>query len=185
MCNRVKSNKFVSLQIRSTLEDSFENFSIYGFALDYPGESRVEFNSKSRRESGDVVFHLPDKVDRVRIFLSWGELEKVSKRFKTTEEHADFSLDAMKKGKNVKNFERLSRDTISIHNHRSCVNKVKFAERSLGLTGGKDIPREAYSLHVHCPKSNRYFVLYTMTPGNSEGRYDRIMESMRESFDCH
>lgn len=167
------------------MTNSFENFSIYGFSLDYPEESRVEFNSKGRRESGDVVFHLPDKVDRVRIYLSWGDLEKVSKRFPTTEEHADFSLDAMKKGKNVKNFERVSRDTLSLHNHKVSVNKVKFDERSAGLTGSKNIPREAYSLHVHCPKSNRYYVLYTMTPSGSGGRYDRIMDSMRNSFQCH
>ena len=185
MCNRVKSNEFVSLQSRWTVKDSYENFSIYGFSLDYPEECRVEFNSKSRRESGDVVFTFPDKVDRVRIFLSWGELEKVSKRFQTTEEHAEFSLDAMKKGKNVKNFERVSRDTLPLHNHRGSVNKVKFDERSVGLIGSKDIPRQAYSLHVHCDKSNRYFVLYTMTPRNSESRYDRIMDSMRDSFRCH
>jgi hypothetical protein len=185
MCNRVKSNEFVSLQTRSTVKDSFETFSIYGFSLDYPEECRVEFNAKSRRESGDVVFHFPDKVDRVRIFLSWGDLEKASKRFHTTEEHAEFSLDAMKKGKNVKNFERVSRDTLSLHNDRGSVNKVKFDERSVGLIGGKDIPREAYSLHVHCTKSNRYFVLYTMTPRSSEGRYDRIMDSMSSSFKCH
>ena len=167
------------------MKDSFENFSIYGFSLDYPEESRVEFNAKSRRESGDVVFHLPDKVERVRIFLSWGDLEKVSKRFQTPEEHAEFSLDAMKKGKNVKNFERISRDTLSLHNHSGSVNKVKFDERSVGLTGSKNIPREAYSLHVHCAKSNRYFVLYTMTPSGSGGRYDKIMDSMRDSFKCH
>ena len=185
ICNRVKSNELVSLQPRSAVKDSYENFSIYGFSLDYPEECRVEFNAKSRRESGDVVFHFADKADRVRIFLSWGELEKVSKRFQTTEEHAEFSLDAMKKGKNVKNFERVSRDTLSLHSHRGSVNKVKFDERSVGLTGSKNIPREAYSLHVHCTESNRYFVLYTMTPRSVETRYDRIMDSMTSSFRCH
>lgn len=167
------------------MKDSFENFSIYGFSLDYPEECRVEFNSKSRRESGEVVFRFPDKADRVRIFLSWGELEKISKRFQTTEEHADFSLDAMKKGKSVRNFERVSRDTLSLHNHKASVNRVKFDEKSVGLIKGKDVPREAYSLHVHCAKSNRYFVLYTMTPRNSEARYDMIMDSMGNSFKCH
>ncbi|MGP8128852.1 MAG: hypothetical protein ACLP9D_13735 [Candidatus Bathyarchaeia archaeon] len=185
MCNRVKSNEFVSLQTRSTVQDSYENFSIYGFSLDYPEECRVEFNAKSRRESGDVVFHLPDKTDRIRIFLSWGDLEKILKRFQTTEEHAQFSLDAMKKGKNVKNFERVSRDTLTLHSHKGSLNKVKFDERSVGLIGSKNIPRTAYSLHVHCDKSNRYFVLYTMTPSSNDGRYDRIMDSMRNSFKCH
>jgi hypothetical protein len=163
------------------VKDPFENFSIYGFTVDYPEECRVEFNAKSRRESGDVVFHFPDKA---RIFLSWGELEKVSKRFKSTEDHAEYSLDAMKKGKNVKNFERVSRDTLDLH--KGAVNRVRFDESAPGLFArSKTIPREAYSVHVHCEKSKRYFVLYTMTLSNSEGAYDRIMGSMKNSFKCH
>lgn len=155
---------------------------MYGFTIDYPEDCRVEFNSKSRREAGDVVFRLPENI---RIFLSWGELEKVSKRFGSPEEHANYSLDAMEKGKNVKNFERVSGDSIRFHNHRSSLNKVRFDEKTLSLFArGKDIPREAYSLHVHCDKSKRYFVLYAMAPAN-EVRFEKIMESMRESFKCH
>jgi len=164
------------------LNSAFENFSMYGFAIDYPSECRVEFNSKSRRENGDVVFRFPENV---RIFLSWGELEKVSKRFPSAEEHANYSLDAMKNGKNVKNFERVSRDTIPMYSHNSSVNKVKFEEKAPRFfPGSKDIAREAYSFHLHCDKSNRYFVLYTMAPAN-DTRFDRIMESMQQSFKCH
>ena len=155
---------------------------MYGFSVDYPEECRVEFNSKSRRESGDVAFRFPENT---RIFLSWGELEKVTKRFNSAEEHANYSLDAMKKGKNVKNFERVSRDTISVRSHRASVNKVKFDEKEMRfIPGSKDLPREAYSFHVHCDKSNRYFVIYTMSPAN-ETRFSRIMDSMRDSFKCH
>jgi hypothetical protein len=155
---------------------------MYGFTIDYPEDCRVEFNSKSRREAGDVVFRLPENI---RIYLSWGELEKVSKRFASPEEHANYSLDAMEKGKNVKNFERVSRDSIRLHSHRSAVNKVRFDEKTLTLFArGKDLPREAYSLHIHCDKSKRYFVLYTMAPAK-EIRFEKIMESMRESFKCH
>jgi hypothetical protein len=155
---------------------------MYGFTIDYPEDCRVEFNSKSRREAGDVVFRLPENI---KIFLSWGELEKVSKRFGSPEEHANYSLDAMEKGKNVKNFERVSRDSIRLHSHKSSVNKVRFDEKTLTLFArGKDMPREAYSLHVHCDKSKRYFVLYTMAPAN-DVEFHKIMESMTESFKCH
>jgi hypothetical protein len=165
------------------MNSDFENFSMYGFAIDYPEVCRVEFNSKSRREAGDVAFRFPDSV---RIFLSWGELEKVSQRFSSAEEHANYSLDAMKRGKRVKNFERVLRDTTTLHNHKTSVNKVRFEEERLKLFGrGKDISREAYSLHVHCDKSKRYFILYAMAPVNDEVRLDRIMESMTESFKCH
>jgi len=166
-----------------SLESDFENFSMYGFAIDYPEVCRVEFNSKSRREAGDLAFRFPDSA---KIFLSWGELEKVSKRFGTAHEHADFSLEAMKKGKNVKNFEQVSRDTVPLHSHHTSVNKVRFDEKAVKLFGrGKDIPREAYSLHVHCDQTNRYFVLYTMAPASGDLRIERIMQSMRESFRCH
>jgi len=165
------------------LQNAFENFSMYGFTIDYPEECRVEFNSKNRREAGDIVFRFPGEN---RIFLSWGDLEKVSKRFGSPEEHANYSLDAMKKGKNVKNFEKLSHDTISIRNHDSPLNKVSFDEKALRfLPGSKDIPREAYSLHVHCDESKRYFVLYTMASASDQGKFNRIMESMTQSFKCH
>ena len=169
--------------MNAMLKNEFENFSMYGFSINYPDVCRVEFNSKSRRETGDMSFKFPDSA---RIFLSWGELEKVSKRFGSPEEHANFSLDAMKKGKNVKNFERVSRDTMPLHSHNTSVNKVRFDEKALKVFGrGKDIPREAYSLHVHCDKSNRYFVLYTMAAVDDERKFERIIESMRQSFNCH
>jgi hypothetical protein len=158
---------------------------MYGFAIDYPDVCRVEFNSKSRREAGDVAFRFPDSA---RIFLSWGELEKVSKRFASAEEHANYSIDTMKQGKKVKNFERVLRDTAMLQDHKTSVNKVRFEEKTVKLFGrGKDILREAYSLHVHCDKSRRYFVLYSLAPVNVNGevRFDRIMESMTESFKCH
>ena len=165
------------------MNSGFEKFSMYGFAISYPDVCKVEFNSKSRRETGDVAFRFPDSS---KIFLSWGELERVSKRFASVEEHADFSLDAMKKGKNVLNFERVSRDTIVLHGHKTSVNKVRFDEKTLKFLGrGKDIPREAYSFHVHCDESSRYFVVYSMAPVDGKVRFDAIMESMRESFKCH
>jgi len=168
--------------LSSKLNTAYEKFRMYGFSIDYPQECQVEFNSKSRREAGDVVFRFPENV---RIFLSWGELDKVTKRFNSAEEHANYSLDAMKKGKNVTNFERVSRDTIPMHSHKGYLNRVKFDEKGIKfLPGSKDVPREAYSLHVHCDDSKRYFVLYTMMPAN-EVRFSRIMESMRESFKCH
>jgi len=164
------------------MKSDFEEFSMYGFRVEYPEECRVEFNSKSRREVGDVAFRFPENT---RIYLSWGDLEKVAKRFNSAEEHANYSIEAMKKGKNVKNFEHVHRDIIPVHSHKASLNKVKFDEKGVRfIPGSKDLPREAYSFHVHCDKSNRYFILYGMMPAN-EARFSRIMESMQESFKCH
>lgn len=166
------------------MKDNFERFSMYSISVDYPNDSRVEFNSKGKRDTGDVAFHLPE---RVRIFLSWGDLEKVSKRFNSVQEHAEYSINAMKKGKNVRNFEKVSTDSVEVNTHRAALNKVKFDEMvaSIPFAGKKALQREAYSLHVHCEESKRYFVLYSMAPSDSQGRYDKTMTAMVESFKCH
>lgn len=167
----------------SRVGSAIEKFSMYGFSIDYPDGCRVEFNSKSRREAGDVAFQLPEKIG---IFLSWGELEKVTKRFDSAEEHAAYSLETMKNRKKVRNFERVSHDIITLNDHNSSVNRIRFGYKATRLfPGGKNIPWEAYSLHVHCDKSRRYFVLYTMAPASEEARFDKLMESMRDSFSCH
>jgi hypothetical protein len=172
------------LSYEITVKDNFERFSMYSISIDYPNDSRVEFNSKGRREVGDVAFHLPEKV---RIFLSWGELEKVSKRFNSVQEHAEFSLNSMKKGKNVRNFEQVFTDSVAVNTHKGTLNKVKFEEMIPGLpfAGKKVLQREAYSLHVHCDESKRYFVLYTMAPSDAQGKYDKTMTAMVDSFKCH
>ena len=166
------------------MKDNFERFSLYRISIAYPNDSRVEFNSKGRRETGDVAFHLPEKI---RIFLSWGELEKVEKRFSSVQEHADYSINAMKKGKHVANFEQTSKDSVTVNTHKAALNKVKFDEMvsTLLFAGKKPLQREATSLHVHCSDSNRYFVLYTMTPGDIEGKYGKTMTKMIDSFRCH
>ncbi len=164
------------------MEQEFEHFSIYGFSIEYPKDSRVEFNPKSRRVEGDIVFHFPD---RVKIFLSWGDLEKASK-FPTVQEHADHSLQRIKKAGNVKNFERISHDSITINSHDGAYNRAKFEEVSVGfLSGRRRNPREANSVHVHCPESSRYFVIYALLPAGGTYDYDRTFTKMANTLQCH
>lgn len=161
----------------------FERFSVYGFSIDYPNVCRVEFNPKSRREAGDIVFHFPDKV---KTFLSWGELEKATKNFQTVEKHAEHSLETMKKSGNVKNFVRVSHDSITVHSHKGAFNRVRLEEVTVGFfTGKRTAPRETYSVHVHCPGSSRYFVVYTMIPSNMEMEYEKSLMTMANSLKCH
>jgi hypothetical protein len=129
-----------------------------------------------------VVFHFPDKV---KIFLSWGDLEKAVKSFHTVEEHADHSLNAVKKSGNVKKFERVSRDTLSLYSHKGVYSRVRLEEMTVGfLTGRKSIPRDAYSVHVHCQDSSRYFVIYTLIYGGTEG-HEKTLMTMANSIKCH
>ena len=47
------------------------------FSMDYPEVCRIEFNPKSMKQKGDVVFHFPD---REKIFVSWGKLDVAQKK---------------------------------------------------------------------------------------------------------
>ncbi len=164
------------------MEQELERFSVYGFSIEYPKDSRVEFNPKSRRLAGDIVFHFPD---RVKIFLSWGDLEKAAK-FPTVQEHADHSLQRIKKAGNVKSFERISHDSIRINSHEGAYNRAKFEEVSVGFfSGRKRNPREADSVHVHCPESSRFFVVYALLPTGGTYDYDRTFRKMANSLECH
>ena len=68
-------------------EPEFETFSVYKFSMNYPPICRVEFNPKTRREAGDIVFHFPDpdrpRAPTEKVFLSWGALDKATKKFPT------------------------------------------------------------------------------------------------------
>ncbi len=165
------------------MEQGFEQFSVYGFSIDYPEDSRVEFNPKSRHGEGDVVFHFPDKV---KIFLSWGDLGKVLKSFPTVEEHANHSLNRVKTARNVKDFERLSHDSFRIQSHEGVYNRAKFEEIAVGLfTGKRKSPREAHSVHVHCPNSSRFFVIYALLPSGPTYDYGKTFTVMAGSLRCH
>ncbi len=165
------------------MEQDSEQFSVYGFSIDYPRDSRIEFNPKTRRGEGDVVFHFPD---RVKIFLSWGDLEKAIKTFGTVEEHADHSLKRIKSAGNVKSFERISHDSIRVNSHQGAYNRAKFEEVTVGFFSGKrKSPREAHSVHVHCPESSRYFVVYALLPTGGTYDYEKTFTKMAKSLKCH
>jgi hypothetical protein len=144
------------------MDPDFERFSVYGFSISYPKEARIEFNPKTRRGEGDIVFHFPDKT---RIFLSWGDLEKAKKSFKTVDEHAAHGLNRVKTARNVKNFELISKESLGINSHQGAYNRARFEEVKVGFIGGKGkSSQEAHSIHIHCTESARYYVVYGLLP---------------------
>ncbi|MGD0175220.1 MAG: hypothetical protein ABSC50_00140 [Candidatus Bathyarchaeia archaeon] len=165
------------------MDPDFERFSVYGFSIDYPKEARIEFNPKSRRGEGDVVFHFPDKT---KIFLSWGDLEKAKKSFGTVGEHADHGLNKVKTARNIKSFELISHDTVSINSHQGAYNRAKFEEVAVGFLGGRSkSPREAHSIHVHCAESSRYYVVYALLFIGGTYDYAKAFTKMAKTLKCH
>lgn len=163
--------------------ENFERFSVYGFSIDYPKVCRIEFNPKSRREAGDVVFHFPD---REKLFVTWGALEKVQAKFPTVEQQAEQTLKNISKTGNVRNFERVKQDSIEVGSHRAVFNHVKLDETAGGfLPGKRTLKHETYSVHLHCQDSARYFVIYTMLSPNAPPDFGELYTTMVHSFRCH
>jgi hypothetical protein len=165
----------------------FEKFSVYGFSINYPAVCRVEFNPKSKREGGDVVFHFPEKE---KIFISWGDLARARKKFPTVEAQAEHSLKVIAARREVKNLHRTRQESLDINSHKAQYNGIQLDEvRSSFLWSAKGRTRKAYSLHVHCDDSSRYFVIYTLPPANmpddTPDDLGELMLKMVRSFRCH
>jgi hypothetical protein len=164
-------------------KEGFETFRIYRFSIDYPAVCRVEFNPKSRREAGDIVFHFPD---REKMFLSWGKLEHAQKKFPTVEEQAEHSLKAASKTRQVKGFQRITQDPLEINSHKAAYNRVKLEEIPASLFARKrTIKHEALSLHLQCESSSRYFVIYTLLSPNAPEDFADLFLDIVRSFKCH
>jgi hypothetical protein len=169
----------------------FETFSVYKFSMNYPPICRVEFNPKTRREGGDIVFHFPDpdkpRAPTEKVFLSWGALNKATKKFQTVDEQAEHSLKAVKKSSGVKSFEKVAQDTLEIGGHKAVYNRIRMEEVRGGFFPGRGggVKREALSLHLHCEKSSRYFVIYAMLTPNAPEDFGDLFMTMAKSFHCH
>lgn len=166
--------------------ENFEKFSVYKFSLDYPKVCRVEFNPKSRREGGDIVFHFPD---REKIYISWGDLEVAKKRFGSPQSHAEHGIKKIMKGRGVseKDSERLKQDSLEVDGHSGVYNRVKLGELIPGLLLSKKriVTREAHSVHVYCEQSSRYFVIYTLLSPKAPEDFGELLVTMARSFTCH
>jgi hypothetical protein len=163
---------------------AFEKFSMYRFSIDYPKVCSIQFNPKLKREVGDVLFLFPDKE---KIYLTWGELEKAQKKFPTVSDHAEHSIQMIRKTRTVKGLETIARDLLTINSHPAAYTRIRLEEVRGGLLPqNKTIPHEGYSVHLHCEQSSRYFVIYTMLSQEKapEG-FDELFKLIANSLKCH
>ena len=161
-----------------------EHFSVYRFSMDYPAVCRFEFNPKTRREKGDIVVHFPDKE---KIFLSWGVLATVTKKFQAANDFAKHGIKSMSKSRNISKTDKLEEKTITVNSHEAFYNKVQFHETAaMGLfSKGRTNLRTTCSVHFYCPTSSRYFVIYALLTPNAPEDFDELFLEMVESFRCH
>jgi len=153
------------------------------FSMDYPEVCRIEFNPKSVKQRGDVVFHFPD---REKLFVSWGQLDIAQKKFATLEEQAEKSLKAASKGTQTKNMERIKQDSIKVNSHKAVYNHVRMQEMQRGFFPSKQkMMRDVLSIHLHCEPTSRYFVLYAMPTRNAPEDFGDLFLDMAHTFECH
>jgi hypothetical protein len=154
--------------------------------MEYPPVCRFEFNPKTRREKGDIVMHFPDKE---KVFISWGELPVVLKKYDTARAFAEHSIKSMSKSRAVKKGEKLSEDSFRVNSHDAFYNKAQFEEASAGgmFGRGRTAPggRITCSVHLYCPDSSRYFVVYALLSPKAPEDFDELFLRMVKTFKCH
>jgi hypothetical protein len=160
----------------------FDRFAVYGFQVEYPRTWKVELNPKSEHAKGDVAFK---SKDGTRMFVSWGLLETVQKKFPTLDDQVNASVQRIKKDQQVGNVEVLDRMELQICNHRALYTRLNASVRSASFFSRSVGQRELWAMHLHCDKSARYFVVY----GSSENEKtlmetNDIYSHLRESFKC-
>jgi len=166
------------------MDDSgYELLALYGFSAKYPSNARLELNPKTRREKGDLVFHLEEGL---KIFLSWGSLQEARKRYATAAGQASDSVQrsvASGRGKldgtpETKNLKIRGHDAVYTH------ARMLF-ERGGFPFGRRLLTQDAYAMHVHCEDSGRYYVVYAFARPEVSERLGKIFEPMMSSLKCH
>jgi len=163
---------------------TMEHFSVYRFSMEYPSVCRFEFNPKTKREKGDIVIHFPD---REKVFLSWGQLDVVTKKYATADAFATHSIKSMAKSRSISKTDKLEEKPLTVDSHEAFYNKVHFHESvGMGFFGkGRTNLRTTLSVHFYCPKSSRYFVIYALLTPKAPEDFDKLFLEMVDSFRCH
>jgi hypothetical protein len=159
-----------------------EQFAVYGLRLEVPEDWRFEFNKKNRKERGDVAFHTPKKNI---FFVSWGRLDEALKAFHTLEKQREKSIGRIKGNPNVGKVDVELAGTERIGGHDALLSRVSVHGRR-GFMGRGTADRDVWSLHLHCPTSARYYVLYMEVKVPEEYPDQREMFlTVAKSLNCH
>ena len=160
-----------------------ELVAFYGFSAKIPNDARIEFNPKSRREKGDLVFHLQGGY---KVFLSWGQLQDARKRFKTAAEQAKESVERSVKSSMAKLDGEPHTENLKIRDHDAVYTRARmWSERGAFLMGKRRITQDTIALHLHCEDSDRYYVVYAFGRPEVSDEIRRNFEPIMRSLKCH
>lgn len=159
----------------------YERLEAYGFGMDYPSDCVIEFNPKSKRNQGDIALKSPRGY---KLFLSWGELEKV-KKLNGVDAHADYSIGRIKGSREAKIVD-VRKDSFTINGHRAAFRdaNLELVKRGVFFNTTKT-PQRVRSFHLHCDVTTRYFVIYGPVGSEKQDEQSEVINRMVKSFVCH
>jgi hypothetical protein len=158
-----------------------ERFRIYGFGFEYPKGCIISFGKESWRRTGYLMM---DSAGRLRISVSWGELDSILPRFASSEVHAKYSVSRIAKASDVKDINLISTSSLDVNGHQATFTHFTISSALPILAKTRN--RETRSLHVHCGESNRYFILTeSSTAELSSNEAGSIFKKLKQTFICH
>jgi len=161
----------------------YELVALYGFSANYPKNTRLEFNPKSRREKGDLVFH---NENGFKIFLSWGGLAEARKRYATAAEQASDSVKRSVRSSRAKLEGPPETRNMKILNHDATYTHARMSlERGGFPFGSNRTIQDAYAMHLHCDESKRYYVIYAFGRPDVSEELGKAIKPIMSSLKCH
>ena len=159
-----------------------DTLRIYGMSFDFPMSQKLEFDPKFTREGGSVAVKSPTKSV---VFVTWGELGRVIKKLPTPREHSKYSMERAARSARGR-LNHVEQRDVQINGHSAAYSRAEV-EVPRGMIGPQRPNQEIVSMHFHCDRTSRYFVIYTSSdwggPG-AQGR-DDVFQVVTETFRCH
>jgi hypothetical protein len=166
-----------------TVQPKYELLAMYGFSANYPNNARLELNPKTRREKGDVVFHLEEGL---KVFLSWGSLEDARKRYATAAAQASASIERSVKSTRAKLDGAPETRNLRIQGHDATYTRARlFVDRGGFPFGSRRVTQDSHSMHLQCDESGRYYVVYAFARPEASEQVGKIIEPIMLSLKCH
>jgi hypothetical protein len=160
----------------------FEVFAIYGFRLKFPETWRVEFNPKGTRDKGDVALHSPK---RNKLFVSWGPLAEAIKRFGSIENQRDWGITVLEKTRGVQSVSVTESREVLLCGHRALATNLVISA-GMGFRGRVRLDKQMNSVHLHCPNTSRYYVIYNdVNIPDEYAEFPKLFDRVIGSFRCH
>jgi len=159
-----------------------DTLHIYGMSFDFPISQKLEFDPKFAREGGSVAVKSPSKSV---VFVTWGELRRIVKKLPTPKDHSRYSMERAAKNSRGK-LKQVEQRDVRINGHYAAYSRAEI-EMPRGMLGPQRPKQEILSVHFHCDRTSRYFVIYTSSDWGGPGVQERddVFRVVTETFRCH